>query len=84
MAGGDAHSVIRALDAASATAESAGDPLKDSGVCLLTPSETEGLMNTAHQSGVHGEQIVSAASDVARSDAKCCRLVCLTRFGALQ
>lgn len=84
MAAGDAHSVLRALDAASAATESAGNPLKDSAVWLLTPSETEDLMDTAHQSGLHGKQRFAVASDVARSSAESCRLVCLASFGALQ
>lgn len=65
VAAGDAHSVLRALDAASAATESAGDPLKDNRVWLLTPSKTEDLMDISHQTGLHGEQMFAAASDVA-------------------
>ena len=58
MGAGDAHSVLRALDAASAGRDPsvASDPSGANDLWLLTVAEIEALMHSARESGLHGER----------------------------
>ena len=51
MDAGDAHSVLRALDAYSANSHTSDG----SDTWLLTAADMEALVQSAHESGLHGE-----------------------------